>query len=59
MSSLKMIKLLKKHGFKLVRIVGDHHRFKHPDGRATTVPHPNKDLKKGTEQTILKQAKLK
>ncbi|MDO9795041.1 type II toxin-antitoxin system HicA family toxin, partial [Glaesserella parasuis] len=44
----------------LVATSGSHHQFKHPtkQGRVT-VPHPKKDLKKGTELSILKQAGLK
>ena len=60
MTSKQMIKLLKQNGFVEVRQVGSHKRFEHPDsGRATTVPCHSADLKKGTEQKILKEAGLK
>lgn len=60
MTSKQMIKLLKENGFVEVRQVGSHKRFANPDtGRATTVPYHCKDLKKGTEQEILKQAGLR
>ena len=53
-----MLKLLKKHGWKVERQEGSHCQlFK--DGRRITVPiHSNKDLKKGLEQRILKDAGL-
>jgi predicted RNA binding protein YcfA (HicA-like mRNA interferase family) len=31
-------KILEKFGFKLVRQRGSHARYRHPDGRSTTVP---------------------
>jgi len=59
-SSKEIIKLLKKNGWYLKDVVGSHHHFKHPDKKEkVTVPHPRKDLRTGTEQTILKQAGLK
>lgn len=59
MSSREIIKLLKKDGWYLVRIKGDHHHFKHPYKKGlVTVPHPRKDLKTGTLANILKQAGL-
>jgi len=59
MKSREIIKRLKKDGWVLVHIRGSHHQFKHPekDGRVT-VPHPKKDLPKGTVRSILKQANL-
>lgn len=57
MSSREVIKLLKKDGWVLVRITGDHHHFKHPTKKGiVTVPHPNKDVPKGTLSSIFKQA---
>ncbi len=34
----RLIKILKKHGFMVIRIKGSHHFLKHEDGRATVVP---------------------
>jgi predicted RNA binding protein YcfA (HicA-like mRNA interferase family) len=34
----QLIKALQRHGFEIVRNKGSHHRLRHPDGRATTVP---------------------
>ena len=47
-------------GWVLVNIRGIHHQFRHllKPGRVT-VPHPKKDLPKGTVHSILKQAGLK
>lgn len=55
-----LIKLLEADGWTLVAVRGSHHQYKHPSklGRVT-VPHPKKDLAKGTENSILKQAGLK
>ncbi|QIA88535.1 type II toxin-antitoxin system HicA family toxin [Lactobacillus johnsonii] len=57
MSSREVIKRLKADGWFLVRITGDHHHFKHPNRKGiVTVPHPNKDIPKGTLSSIYKQA---
>ena len=60
MDSRSLIKLLEADGWTLVAVRGSHHQYKHPLklGRVT-VPHPKKDLAKGTENSILKQAGLK
>ena len=54
----EMLKLLKKHGWKVERKEGSHCQlFK--NGKRITVPvYSNKDLKKGLEQRILKDAGL-
>lgn len=56
-NSRKLIKMLKKEGWELAAVRGDHHQFKHPvkKGRVT-VPHPNKDIPDGTVLSIYKQA---
>ena len=60
MDSRTLIKILEADGWVLVAVRGSHHQFKHPSkpGRVT-VPHPKKDLTKGTEASVLKQAGLK
>jgi predicted RNA binding protein YcfA (HicA-like mRNA interferase family) len=58
-SSKELIKRLLAAGFMLDRVKGSHHIYKHPNGKRTVVPHPKKDLPKGTFHTILKQAGLK
>ena len=60
MTPKEMIKLLNKNGFEIVSQNGSHVKLKNSvTGRQTTVPLHNKDLKKGLEQGILKQAGLK
>lgn len=60
MTSYKVIELLQSDGWYLVGQQGSHRQYKHPtkSGRVT-VPHPEKDLPKGTVNSILKQAGLK
>ncbi len=59
MDSKKLIKILEKDGWKLVATKGSHKQYKHSSklGRVT-VPHPKKDLPKGTLSSIFKQAGL-
>lgn len=60
MTSNDLIKILKKDGWYLDRVVGSHHHFKHKSKKGVvTVPHPRKDLLVGTLNSILKQAGLK
>lgn len=55
----QMVKLLKKNGFYKVSQRGSHIKMRDEKGHQTTVPMHNKDLDKGTEDAILKQAGLK
>jgi predicted RNA binding protein YcfA (HicA-like mRNA interferase family) len=60
MSSRDLIKALEADGWTHVRTAGSHRHFRHPTKPGTiTVPHPRKDLKKGTLRAILKAAGLK
>ena len=60
MSSKEMLKLLKENGFEEVSQNGSHVKLKNPEtGKTVIVPYHSKDLKKGLEQAILKQAGLK
>ena len=45
-SPKRMIRLLKKEGFRCIRIKGSHHYFVHEsDGRTTVIPvHGNRDI---------------
>jgi predicted RNA binding protein YcfA (HicA-like mRNA interferase family) len=53
--SKKIVKRLKDEGFELISIAGSHHKFR--KGTITIiVPHPKKDLPKGTARAIAKQA---
>lgn len=56
----EMIKLLKKNGFAVISQNGSHVKLRNDKtGRQTEVPYHCSDLKKGLEQAILKQARLK
>lgn len=60
MSSKTLIKMLKDDGWVLDRIKGSHHVFVHQSKIGiVVVPHPRKDIPKGTTNSILKQAGLK
>ena len=60
MTPKEMIKLLKKNGFEESGQNGSHIKLKNPEtGKTVIVPYHAKDLKKGLEQEILKQAGLK
>ncbi len=61
MTPREMVKFLKANGFEEVRQSGTSHlRLQNSKtGKQTTVPMHNKDLGKGLEQAILKQAGLK
>lgn len=53
----EIIRLLKKHGFELVRTKGSHQIHKNgANGKMTIVPMHKRDLPKGTMLAILKQA---
>lgn len=57
MTSREVIAKLKADGWELVHVRGSHQQFKHftKPGRVT-VPHPKKDLPKGTLRSIYRQA---
>ena len=57
----ELLRLAKKNGWEIKRISGSHHILKHKDFKETvTIPvHANRDLKRGTEQQILKELGLK
>ena len=60
MTPQEMIKLLKKNGFEVVSQNGSHIKLTNIQTNKTViVPYHSRDLKKGLEQTILKQAGLK
>jgi predicted RNA binding protein YcfA (HicA-like mRNA interferase family) len=49
-------KVAKKLGFRMVRQKGSHARWKHPDGRATTIPiHGNNEIGNWLFYEILNQ----
>ena len=54
-----MINTLKKNGFEIISQNGSHVKMNNPtSNRTVIVPYHCKDLKKGLEQAILKQAGL-
>ena len=60
MTPKEMIKLLKKNGFQEISQNGSHVKMENPENKRTViVPYHSKDLKKGLEQVLLKQAGLK
>lgn len=61
MTSKEMARLLKENGFVEIKTSGGSHRkYQNPLTKKTViVPFHNKDLGKGLEQAILKQAGLK
>ncbi len=60
MSSLEVIRELRRDGWFEVAHVGSHKQFKHSTkpGRVT-VPHPKRDMPLGTLRSIEKQAGIK
>ena len=60
MSPKEMLTLLKENGFETVNQNGSHVKLNNQEtGRTVIVPYHFKDLKKGLEQAILKQAGLR
>jgi predicted RNA binding protein YcfA (HicA-like mRNA interferase family) len=58
-SAIELIKFLLFKGFALLRQKGSHQRYKHPDGRAVTVPvHGKSDLKRGLLNGILNELNI-
>lgn len=59
MTGKEMLRLLKKSGFRVTQIDSSHYYLTNGD-RETCVPiHGKKELQKGTQEAILKQAGLK
>jgi predicted RNA binding protein YcfA (HicA-like mRNA interferase family) len=57
MNSRDIINQLEQDGWKLARVKGSHHQFKHPSKPGlVTVKHPDKDIPQGTLNSIRKQA---
>ena len=56
----KIFKMLLEDGWYIVRTKGSHRQLKHSSktGLVTLAGKPNDDLAKGTENNILKQARL-
>lgn len=60
MTAREIIKLLKENGFEEISSNGSHRKlFNSRTNKTVIVPYHSKELKKGTEQGILKEAGLK
>ena len=60
MASRRVIQAIEADGWKLARVRGDHHHFKHPSKPGlVTVAHPNKDIPIRTLKSIERQSGLK
>lgn len=59
LTAKEIVKLLKQNGFEEISQNGSHLKLKNAQGKTIIVPIHAKDLKKGLEQAILKQAGLK
>ncbi len=52
-----VIKMLERDGWYLVETKGSHRQYKHPAKPGlVTVPHPKRNIPKGTLRSIFKQA---
>jgi predicted RNA binding protein YcfA (HicA-like mRNA interferase family) len=59
-SSRDVIRRLEADGWRLVRITGSHHHFRHPQKPGiVTVVHPQKDMRIGTLRSIERQSGLR
>ncbi|MCK4730807.1 MAG: type II toxin-antitoxin system HicA family toxin [Candidatus Aenigmarchaeota archaeon] len=55
----KLIKLLSKIGFKVIRQKGSHASLRHPDGRRTVIPiHPTEKMDRSLLRKIIKEIEL-
>jgi predicted RNA binding protein YcfA (HicA-like mRNA interferase family) len=55
----RLIRVLRRIGFRVSTVVGSHHVLRRPDGRSTSVPvHAGRTLKRGTLAAILADADM-
>ena len=60
MTLREVIRKLVANGWRLLRVSGSHHHFKHPTKPGiVTVPHPAKDFPIGTLKSIERQSGVK
>src|ERR1700736_1866548 len=53
----RLVRVLRRIGFRVSSVVGSHHVLRHPDGRTTSVPvHAGRTLKRGLLAAILNDA---
>jgi predicted RNA binding protein YcfA (HicA-like mRNA interferase family) len=59
LSGKKLIAVLKRSGFEVIRIRGSHHFLQHPDGRRTVVPiHAGEHIGPGLVLKILADCEI-
>lgn len=60
MRPVKLERLVIQQGFRLIadRGKGSHRRYQHPDGRTTEINFHSREIRKGTQEVILKQIDL-
>lgn len=55
----QLTRILLDNGFEAIRVRGSHHRFRHSDGRVTTVPiHAGETIGPGLRRKIMRDTKL-
>jgi predicted RNA binding protein YcfA (HicA-like mRNA interferase family) len=55
----ELVMLAEGSGWRLVRVKGDHHNFKHPESRyIVTIVHPQKDVPVGRAVDTVKKIML-
>jgi predicted RNA binding protein YcfA (HicA-like mRNA interferase family) len=55
----QLLRVLRKLGFVVVRVVGSHHVVRHADGRRTSLPiHGRTTIKPGTLAAILRDVDI-
>jgi predicted RNA binding protein YcfA (HicA-like mRNA interferase family) len=55
----RLIRILSKFGFEVVRTKGSHHFLQHPDGRCTVVPvHRGENIGRGLLAQILRDCEI-
>lgn len=60
MTPREIVKILEDNGFEFISSNGSHRKYRNEKtGKTCIVPYHSKELKRGTEQNILKQAGLK
>ncbi|MBI5178187.1 MAG: type II toxin-antitoxin system HicA family toxin [Nitrospinae bacterium] len=59
MDGKEVIRILKSHGWKVMRIEGSHHRLGHASKRVTVPVHGSRDLGIGLIKAIEKQSGVK
>ena len=59
LSGQKLVSILQKVGFEVIRIKGSHYFLRHSDGRSTVIPvHRNEVLGPGITAQILKDCEI-